>query len=336
MAAIRKRGTAWRAEIVRTIDGKRIRISESFATKQQAQAWAIEKEAELLGIRRTGATHRLDADQSITLSETLERYRDQVTPTKRGAHWEKLRINLIIREFPELGSTRLPKLSPEILAKWRDKRLSQVSGSTVNREMNIISAVLEHARREWRLVASNPCRDVRRPPNPRHREQRISDVGRDTIAAALGFDGKPPTRKRQEVAIMFLVAVETGMRSGELVNLRWRDVQEHHLRITTSKNGDARDIPLSRSARELIGLMKGKNSDSVFSVGDRERDAIYRKYRPKEFDHIKFHDTRHEAVTRLSRKLDVLELARMIGHRDLKSLMVYYNPSPGELSQKLD
>ena len=66
-------------------------------------------------------------------------------------------------------------------------------------------------------------------------------------------------------------------------------------------------------------------------------DALFRKYRDKAgIDNLHFHDTRHEAVTRLAKKLDVLDLARMIGHRNLKTLMVYYNATAEELAQKLD
>lgn len=342
MATFRKRGDAWRAEIVRTIDGKRIRLSETFPTKAHAQAWATEKEAELLKVRRTGLTHTiaLPGQDAHTFGEALERYRNEVSPTKRGARWEQIRITALIRDFGEICSAQLPKLTPEMLANWRDARLREVSASTVNRELNIMSAVLEHARREWRWMQINPCRDVRRPAMPKHRQQRISDEDRDEIVAALGLTGQPLKGKRQQIAIMFLLSLETGMRSGELVALRWRDahLSKRFLTIQESKNGHKRDIPLSVRAGELLELMKGINDDRdrVFSVSDAERDALFRKYRPAHLEHINYHDTRHEAVTRLARKLDVLELARMIGHRDLKSLMIYYNASAAEIADKLD
>lgn len=340
MATFRKRGDAWRAEIVRTIDGKRIRLSETFPTKAHAQAWATEKEAELLKVRRTGLTHTiaLPGQDAHTFGEALERYRNEVSPSKRGKRWEQVRIKSLLRDEADMCSIKLPKLTPEHLAAWRDARLQQVSPSTVNRELNIISAVLECARREWRWIPVNPCRDVRRPSMPRPRQQRISDDDRDAIVASLGFKNQPPTEKRQEVAIMFLLSIETGMRSGELVALQWRDIHlpKRFLTIQESKNGHKRDIPLSARAGELLKLMRGLNDDSVFKVGSAERDALFRKYRPAHLEHINYHDSRHEAVTRLAKKLDVLKLARIIGHRDLKSLMIYYNETAEEMAGDLD
>lgn len=338
MATFRKRGETWRAEIVRIIDGNRIRISETFPTKTQAMRWATWQEAELDKSRHAALPAHLSSGDETTLETLLEDYRDTVSPTKRGARWEHIRITSFINQFPQLCAIRAAKLTPDHLATWRDARLSQVSAATVNREMNIISAALEHARRERRIVSSNPCRDVRRPPQPKHRQQRISDADRDAIVSALGFDGKPPTQKRQQVAIMFLISLETGMRAGELTALRWRDVhlQKKYLTIAQSKNGDKRDIPLSSRARELLELMRGIDDERAFTVSDAERDALFRKYRPDDLAHINYHDSRHEAVTRLAKRLDVLELARMIGHRDLKSLMVYYNATASELASKLD
>lgn len=340
MATFRKRGDHWRAEIVRTIDGRRIRISESFPTKAHAQAWAVEKEAELLNVRRSGLTHTLalPGQNAHTFGEALDRYSQEVSPTKRGSRWEQIRIAALIRNFGELCAAYLPRLAPERLATWRDARLREVSASTVNREMNIMSAVLEHARREWRWTAANPCRDVRRPPQPKPRQQRVSDEDRDSITDALGFDERAPKGKRQEVAIMFLISIETGMRAGELVRLRWCDVHlpRRFLTVVESKNGHSRDVPLSKRARELLGLLHGIRDDRVFSVSDAERDALFRKYRPPELEHINYHDSRHEAVTRLSTKLDVMALARCIGHRDLKSLMIYYNAHAADLADKLD
>lgn len=339
MASFRKRPGGWRAEIVRTIEGRRVRVSETFPTKAHAQAWAIEKEAELLGNKRIGVTGRqaMPGEEGKLLSDAMIKYRKEVSPTKRGVRWEQIRIDKFIREYPSFVSLKINEVGPEVIAQWRDARLKEVQAPSVRREMNILSSIFEIARREWRWIQVNPCRDVRRPPQPKHRQQRISDEDRDKITSALNFHEKPPTEKRQQVAIMFLLSIETGMRSGELVALKWRDtyLPKHYLTITESKNGHRRDIPLSPRAIGLLTLLRGVNDETVFTVSDAERDALFRKYRPDNLKHINYHDTRHEAVTRLARKLDVLELARMIGHRDLKSLMVYYNATASELADKL-
>jgi integrase len=79
-----------------------------------------------------------------------------------------------------------------------------------------------------------------------------------------------------------------------------------------------------------------RRSAHVFPVNKESAGATFRKLRKKlGIEDLRFHDTRHEATSRLSKKLHVLELAATIGHRDLKSLMVYYNPTADELADKL-
>lgn len=338
MATFRKRGDTWRAEIVRAIDGKRIRISETFPTKAHAQAWATEKEAELLGIVRSGATGRiaLPGQDAKTLHEALTRYRDEVSPTKKGARWEVLRINAILRDFPDFTSCQLPKLTPERVAAWRDDRIKDVAASTVNREMILLSSIISHTRREWQWITTNPVSDVRKPSLPRPRDQRISNDDATAIAAACGFtEGKQPNTLAGEVGLMFLLSIETGMRAGEMTGLAWHDIHHRHLTLRHTKNGDQRDVPLSPRAVELMELMKGRDKHRIFTVSDASRDVLFRKHRPAHLGHIHFHDARHEAVTRLSKKLDVLQLARMIGHRDLKSLMIYYNEHASDIAARL-
>lgn len=339
MATFRKRGDGWRAEIVRNIDGKRIRLSDTFPTKAHAQTWATEKEAELLGIRRTGLTNTiaLPGQDGKTLQEAIERYQKEVSPTKKGAKWELLRLNAITRDYPQLAATQLPRLTPEHIAQWRDDRLKHVQGPSVSREMILLSSVLSHARREWRWLSANPMSDVKKPSNNKPRDARITENEATTIATAMGFTGKPPATLSAEVGLMFLLAIETAMRSGEIVALTWNHIflKDRYLTISDSKNGDRRDVPLSAHAIELLKLMAGKNDPAVFSVTDASRDALFRKLKPVEFAHINFHDTRHEATTRLSKKLDVLSLARVTGHRDLKSLMIYYNESASDMAHRL-
>lgn len=340
MAAFTKRGDTWRAQVTRTIDGKKIRINETFPTKAHAQAWATEKEAELLKIRRTGLTASiaLPGNDGKTLGDALDRYSKEVSPTKKGCRWEQLRIKAFIRDYPFLSGVQLPKLTPEHIATWRDERLLVVSKSTVNREMILLSGVITHARKEWRWCTLNPVRDVRKPTPARPRDIRLTDTDLDEFAAALDFTGdRQPTTQRQEVGLMFLLAIETAMRSGELVGLEWSRVHldKRFLALDATKNGSKRNVPLSARAVELLKLMEGKNGNTVFSVTDQIRDVLFRRHRPEHLAHIHFHDSRHEATTRLSKKLDVLSLARVTGHRDLKSLMIYYNESAEDMAGRL-
>ena len=79
-----------------------------------------------------------------------------------------------------------------------------------------------------------------------------------------------------------------------------------------------------------------RDGQSVFGISTASLDALFRKARSKAgVEDLTFHDARHEAITRLAKVFDVLELARIVGHRDLQMLLVYYNPSAEDLSGKL-
>lgn len=106
--------------------------------------------------------------------------------------------------------------------------------------------------------------------------------------------------------------------------------------LLETKNGDRRQIPLSSKARELFELMIPQNHGNIFNISANSVCTTFRKA-VKEYNIIdlRFHDSRHEACTRLAQKLAVLDLAKMIGHRDTRSLMIYYNPTIAELADRL-
>jgi len=114
------------------------------------------------------------------------------------------------------------------------------------------------------------------------------------------------------------------------------------VKLAETKNGDARNVPLSSTAVQILRLlMETAKPGQILGVTSDSRDAIFRKGRQKailkmpELSSICFHDTRHEAITRLAKKLDVLALARMIGHRDIRSLMIYYNEHASDIASRL-
>lgn len=312
MASISRQDGRWRARV--TVEGKR--VSKTFRTKAQAQAWASQ-------VEQTGERY---AAGMQTLADAMKRYAREVSPTKKGERWEVIRLKRL--RGHQMASKRLSRLTADDIATWRDERLAAVSPGSVNRELNLLSAVFEQARREWRWIKTNPVRDVRRPKNPPPRDRRISEDEIDRICWALGYSGEVETKQHQ-VAVLFLLAIETGMRLGEMVGIDRSDVHPRHVRLNATKNGDPREVPLSVAARELIAC-------APFTVGRDVASTLFRKAcRRAQVSDLTFHDTRHEAVSRLARKLDVLDLARMIGHRDPKSLMIYYNATADEIAGRL-
>lgn len=319
MASIRRRGTAWRAELYK--DGRR--ESATFPTKQQAAAWAQQREAELIGVRLP----------ENTVKDALRRYARDIAPKHRGHRWEVMRLGLLERD--RIASVRLPALRPIHLAEWRERRLQAVSGASVRREMNLLQSVFKACRRDWGWLAIDPLKDVDRPPNPASRKRRIAQDEIDRMVLALGYDGGAPQSQSDRVALAFLFAIETAMRAGEILGLQWGDVGEKSVVLPMTKNGDQRRVPLSPRAREILALLP-KGEGAVFGLQSGTRDALFRKARDRaKIPNLHFHDSRAEAIWRLSKKLDVMELARVIGHRDLKSLLFYYNTSADDLADRL-
>ena len=319
MASIRRRGKTWFAEVYKNGE----RDSKTFRTKAEAAAWSLQREAEIAGKKLPDKT----------LKEALDRYAREVAPERKGARWEILRCTALARY--DLAKRRCGDLTATDLAEWRDGRLAKVSAATVRREIAFLRSVFDIARREWRWMRANPLDDVRRPPAPASRKRRVSGDEVDRITLALGYDGGAPTTSSHRVALAWLFALETAMRSGEILGLTWRDVSAKSVRLERTKNGDAREVPLSARAREIIGLMP-RDGVRVFGLEDALRDALFRKARDRtKIEDLHFHDSRAEAIWRLSKKLDVLELARIIGHRDIRSLMIYYQTSADELADRL-
>lgn len=323
MASFRKRGDAWRAEIA--LLG--VRESATFPTRQEARAWAADRETAIRAGKRGGPARR-------PLREALVRYEREVSPTHRGRRWEALRLRRMAQD--RLAAVLMADLRPADFADWRDRRLREVSPPSVAREFNLLRSVLESARREWGWLTDNPMRDVRRPAGRPPRRRRVSPDEADRITMALGWDGaSPPQNASQRVAVAFLFALETAMRAGEIVDLTWDKVGEKAVTLPRTKNGDQREVPLSTTARALLALLP-RDGDRVFMVSGALRDALFRRARDRAgIVGMTWHDTRHEACTRLAAKLSVLELARMIGHRDPRSLMIYFNPTAAELADRL-
>lgn len=263
-----------------------------------------------------------------------------------GKHeWNKTRIAFFKAELNFVGDL-MRNVRPEQIIAWKNKRLKVVKNSTVNRDLNLLSAVFTAARDDWKWIHTNPVHDVKRPKDPPPRRRRVADHEAATMTAALGLteDG-PVTTTQQYTALAFLIAIETGMRQGEIIGTHWPNVhlEKRYVHIPKSKNGDARDVPLSvRAVKLWERVPKTKGESRCFPVAQSSVDALWRKVRNKvakdkpEYGDLNFHDSRHEATTRLAKKLHVLALAKMIGHRDIQSLMIYYDETAAELAERLD
>lgn len=327
MASFVKQGSKWRAQIY--VNG--IRKAKSFPTKAQAKSWATETEF-LLSQQSEGVSH------SHTLRNVFERYAEEVSSTKKGEKWEIIRLNAYSKFA--LADVRLVDLKREHFEDWIELRLKSVKPSSVNRDLNLMSHCLTQARR-WRLMTHKPMDDLKRPKNPPHRDRRISPEEEAAIVFTLNYDAvNPVTQQQQKIAVAFLLAIETAMRQGEITGLTAEhvDLESRVAHLPMTKNGMPRDVPLSTKAVSLLrSIEPWPESGNLFGISSDTVSTLFRRAVMRAgIEDLTFHDSRHEAITRLARKLDVLDLARMVGHRDIKQLMTYYNRSAKDMATQLD
>ena len=330
MATIVQRGNKWRVQI--RLRG--VTRSNTFERHADAKAWAARTESQILdGLQG-------NASRNKTFGDIAQRYLEEVTPQKRGQREESYRIGRILQAH--LSTIYLSDLRPQDIADWRDDRLKEVSSASVIREITTISAICNQAMREWGLLNDNPVLKISKPKPTKARTRRPTEqeIGELCKAMLLTEDTTKPELVTQRVALALLFAIETAMRAGEICGLTWNDIyltkRIAHLPIT--KNGSSRDVPLSKRAIEIIEKLKGIDEKSVFNVDAKTLDVLFRRARDKcEIEDLHFHDTRREALTRISKKVPVEMLAKISGHKDLRILLnVYYRPEMSDIASMLD
>ncbi|KVT62206.1 tyrosine-type recombinase/integrase [Burkholderia ubonensis] len=293
------------------------------------------------------------AEKPRTVADAFEEYARKVSPKKEGARAEAMRLARFLTDFPRLAAMPLAEFSTPQLAEWRDARMAgyekpdgsmarPVSSASVNREINLIRNVFTIAREEWHWMEHNPFKGLRLPPEGAARTRRV-DPWREVrpIVRWLGYrTGYPPETKNQEVALAFLIALRTAMRAGEVLSLRQRSLDlkkrvvtiEHKMQYLT---GRPREIPLTRAAVRLLRPIADR--EQCFSVTSASLDTLFRKAKMAlGIEDLHFHDSRAEALTRLSRKVDVMTLAKISGHKDLRMLQEhYYRETPEQIAARL-
>lgn len=302
MATYRKRLGKWRVEVRM----RGVYDSETFVSRQAAKAWATRREAEILAGQRGEIPN-------LTVQALLARYEKEVSAHKKGQRWEVVRLRNMGRD--RLASIRLKELDAPHVSDWQQRRLQVVSGASVRRERNLLNNVFEIARKEWKWLARNPFAGVRRPKGGKPRKRIATS---SEIASLTAEDGA--------LTRVVIWALETGMRAGEIAALQ--DVRGKVAYLYDSKNGEAREVPLSDRALEVWNGGFGITAGSISTLFARRCEQLG-------IHGLTFHDLRASAATRLSKKLNPLQLAKMFGWKDLKQALVYYRESTEDIAELL-
>ena len=325
MATIRKRGTKWQVQVRRKDSPP---LSRSFLHKADAQAWArqVELQADQADIAPKAAVlHQL------TVGDLIRRYLNEVVPRKRSAKNEAAVLRAFLRH--KLAEATLAKLTSAQFTAYRDERLLVVKGATVRREFVILRHCFEIARGEWSIpLRSNPLKAIKPPADSKARDRRLQEDDGEGLLKAM------TTPSAWYLRPLITLAIETGMRRGELLSIRWRDVDmsARTIRILKTKNGHPRTIPLTPKAVEILASM-ARTDERVFPVTPNAvRLAWERLRRRAGLEDLRLHDLRHEAVSRFFEYgLTVPEVALISGHRDPRMLSRYTHLRPEKVAEKL-
>lgn len=346
MPTIRKRGEYQFQAIVRRSGFPN--QSKTFTTRKEAEVWARQLESQ---IDRGSFVDRTEAERN-TLGDLLSQYAEKVSPSKKSGAGEKLRIEKL--QDDPISQYKISALTGKVIAEYRDRRLAgdsrrrPVSGSTVNRELTLLSHVLNVARTEWDIpIEVNPVSLIRRPKENRARTRRLLPGEEKRLLAAVGDSPRdmagrfePGVCHNEWVRPVVIMALETAMRRSEILAVRWPDVflDDQYLKLHDSKNGEPREVPLSsRAVETLLSLRLCPLDGRVFPISaDALKKAFTRACERAGIINLHFHDLRHEATSRIAEKMDnIMELSAVTGHKTVQMLRRYYHPRATDLAKKL-
>ena len=324
MATLRKRGNKWQAIVRHKSIGT---TAKSFSSKSAALKWSVVQEQAI----ESGAFGCLRPSE-VTLGQLLDRYLNEITPSKLGADVERRRLKRLIGD--DISSCQLDRLSSQAIAKFRDRRLLD-GRRTCQYDLILIRHCIKLAINEWGLMlASNPVDKVKLPSSLRSRDRRLNTGEFERLEKAAHLTQNP------HIWPIVVFAIETGMRRGEILGISWEcvdfDSRTVHLPIT--KNGSSRDVPLSSKATQIL---KGQNERQLpcpFPVTDNAFRLAWDRLRSRaDLGDLRFHDLRHEAISRFFEMgLSMPEVALISGHKDPRMLIRYTHIKPENVLAKLN
>ncbi|WP_306480809.1 site-specific integrase [Limnobacter sp.] len=332
MATIRKRGFGqWQVQVRRV--GFETE-SATFESKIEAQEWASQIESAM--VRGVHAARKVA--ERMKLSDLVGKFKESYAPMHYKAREDgKEAWKFQLKHIDDkLGEKTLAELDQKLVAEYRDERLKLVSGGTVRKELYLLSKVLGFAEMELGicLPGGNPVSKIRKPIEAKGRDRRLSDTEWSEL--------EQECRKSRNTYLWPAVCIarETCMRQGEILSVKWQDVdwKRKFVFLHDTKNGEARAVPLSPMALEILKNLPRSITGNIFPI---QRMTLLHAFqgalkRAKIAD-FRFHDLRHEGISRLAERGDfsVLDMAAVSGHKTLTMLSRYTHINAEKLADKL-
>jgi integrase len=335
MASIQKRGSSYRARITR--EGKST-LCATFKTRNEALLWAKETKAKI----SLGLLDETPRKSLRTFEEAALCYRDTHSIHKKIVRSETYRLHILIKRWGQLPVEQVDKV--KVLALRDDLLKLGRSGDTVNHYFNTLSKLFQMLSDEWGLAIDNPIKGIKRMPPSKGRYKRLNEQAEAALissCSALSYS---------ELKSIITTGIETGMRRSEILGMTWDDVDLINRRIYLhqTKNGEGRQVPLTKKAVAILEDLNKDRAGKVFTMSldqlrgqfERSRNHAHEHWPDaanNPFDDLRFHDLRHEALSRLSDAgLNVIELSCISGHKTLGMLQRYTHPSHQAIFLKLD
>jgi len=294
-----------------------ISTSKTFTNKIHAQKWAKSIEVAI-------ESGHYKAELDLTIEQALQRYMGDKIPHDKSSH------SHVRNAIAGLGGYKADSLTSHQLVSYRNARLLTHSPQTVKHELSMVLRALKWARDE--LGYPNlEIPTIKMPSLPRGRNRRITPQEEAALLQALRFTSS--------VQSIVSLAIETGMRRSELISIRWTDINlmTRTLHIPKTKTDTPRTIPLTVKAVNILGSLQRNITGDVFNISAGSvSQAFKRACKRVGIENLRFHDCRHEAVTRFFEMgLNVMEVASISGHRDLRMLQRYTHLRAEDLVSKL-
>lgn len=314
----------------------------TFNRKTDARRWAQQIETAI----REGRHFKTAEAKKRTLSELIDRYIEQVLPNKPKSFNKQSAQLLWWKE--QLGAYVLADITPALIAEYRDLLLGEMtyrktkrSNSTVVRYLAALSHAFTIAMKEWGWIDDSPLRKVSKPKEPNGRVRFLDTEERSRLLDACKESKNPYLHP------IVVLALATGMRKSEILNLTWGniDLERNKIVLFETKNGERRVVPLSNHTKAILLSIKEQNPESFFFIFPRQKgqkpqkpidirtawEGVLKEARIRDF---RFHDLRHCCASYLLMNgASLAEISEVLGHKTLAMVKRYAHMSEGHAAK---
>ena len=272
-------------------------------------------------------------EKQVRFEEFADRFLEQYCKTHHKCYMESSGSNIKALKR-HLSGKYLHEITPQVIEKFKAERLKEVSSSTVNRALATLKSLFNRAIDWGEYDGANPVKKVKFLKEPNH---RLRFLEKEEIAKLI--DSSP-----EHLIPIVIVAVNTGMRLGETLNLKWKDVdlKREILYLYNTKNGKRREIPINDQVKAALIKIQNPKNEYVFC---REDGSLIRDIRKPFFTALKksgiinfrWHDLRHTAASHLVMAgIDLNTVRELLGHSSLEMTLRYAHLSPNHKKRAVD